>query len=700
MFRSSFRILTPSVSVFLPAFSNETRQERRVAARGNEEEFQSDSEETHSSRMDSPLTQPDLLECDDDGDSQDSRDLQMEGPSLPFLATEKKTTTRMTKVTCKTAAGVTARASQSSILARWPMKPELKVPGADVRPQQDVDQLLDEVAAADVSGLKGRVWHSCFFGRPPSLHFLHDWYHNAGEVKSGDEDEKKEEGRKQEEATEETISESWSKKDGTSSWEDAWKDSRGRDLFSLLQEKGWMKLKMTNKSSQARRAHENAGYAVLRKDQNPTAARTSHFNCWWAHALSPHDSRWKKLQAHQKVNHFPGTFCIGRKDRLTRNLMRFKRRVGKDKCDFYPSTYILPASYTEFKNDFQSSKGVWIWKPCASARGIGIKIVTRLEQVSKKKPGLIQEYINSPLLINGFKFDLRVYVLATSFNPLKLYIFTNGLVRFSTKKYKRVRSDADMDAWTGSKWSIRALWRYLREELDYTQERVDKVWSDIRSVILRTFIAAESHININTSLLHLDRSNCFELWGVDILLDSADVGLSTALKPWLVEVNTSPDLSASSPLDKEIKGSLFTDTFTIVGAEVVKQKKHHGRSRDPQPETRVRPTGSADESRRKPSNNLQTTSTSWFSDLTPLDIQVLQQSEDEFRRQESTQFEILYPHPSMCEIYEPMFESSRSLNRLLHHWVKCRENPPPRLCELLDMKPSALHTRREEPQIL
>ena len=76
--------------------------------------------------------------------------------------------------------------------------------------------------------------------------------------------------------------------------------------------------------------------------------------------------------------------------------------------DFYPRSYILPGGYADFKTDFAGSKEIWIWKPSASARGIGIKVVTKMEQVSKTRPGIVQAYLSSPLLIDGYKFDIRV----------------------------------------------------------------------------------------------------------------------------------------------------------------------------------------------------------------------------------------------------------------------------------------------------
>ena len=109
----------------------------------------------------------------------------------------------------------------------------------------------------------------------------------------------------------------------------------------------------------------------------------------------------------QKINHYPGTFCIGRKDRLTRCLSRFRRRVGSSNCDFYPRTHLLPSGYKDWKEDFQNSKGIWIYKPGANARGIGIKVITKLEQIGKNKTGIVQAYLSSPFCIDGYKFDMR-----------------------------------------------------------------------------------------------------------------------------------------------------------------------------------------------------------------------------------------------------------------------------------------------------
>ena len=90
----------------------------------------------------------------------------------------------------------------------------------------------------------------------------------------------------------------------------------------------------------------------------------------------------------------------------------------------------------------------------------------------------------------------------------------------------------------GSKWSIAALRRRLKAM------GVDdvRIWQKIDDIVLKTIISAESVINNATEMFCPFRTNCFELFGFDILID-ADY------EPWLIEVNLCPALSCDSPLD-------------------------------------------------------------------------------------------------------------------------------------------------------
>lgn len=53
----------------------------------------------------------------------------------------------------------------------------------------------------------------------------------------------------------------------------------------------------------------------------------------------------------------------------------------------------------------------------------------------------MSDYIKNPFLINDLKFDLRIYVAITGIDPLKIYIYEEGLARFATEPYELTKND-------------------------------------------------------------------------------------------------------------------------------------------------------------------------------------------------------------------------------------------------------------------
>ena len=106
-----------------------------------------------------------------------------------------------------------------------------------------------------------------------------------------------------------------------------------------------------------------------------------------------------------------------------------------------PDTYVIPDEFGEFYQHFQRLKqtepkrNLWIVKPANMSRGRGIYIVDDVAEVNVDDLSIVSRYITNPLLINGHKFDLRIYVLVTSVEPLRIYVFKEGLARFASEEY-------------------------------------------------------------------------------------------------------------------------------------------------------------------------------------------------------------------------------------------------------------------------
>uniref|UniRef100_A0A7S4KSZ3 Tubulin--tyrosine ligase-like protein 5 n=1 Tax=Guillardia theta TaxID=55529 RepID=A0A7S4KSZ3_GUITH len=406
------------------------------------------------------------------------------------------------------------------------------------------------------------------------------------------------------------------------------------------------------------------------------------WNVWWGRPLKQEE--YKKLNMFQRVCHFPGTFFLGRKDSLAKSIVAFRRSHGQASFTYLPKTYLHPEDRERLLTDSKekASRVTYIVKPRASARGQGIKLVSQPESLGASSSCVVQEYIDKPLLIDGRKFDMRLYVLVTSFDPLRLYLYQDGLARFCTETY-----DEDVKGSSGDlfrhltnysvnkthasflargaedgekhplKWSLKALKEHLEERGVDTKS----VFEQVEDLIVKTLLAVEGRINSKLQQLVPYRNNCYELFGFDVMLDAS-------LHPWLIEVNTSPSLAADSQLDKRIKNGMVVDMFNMLGICTYSRRKlKELRERKESLaslafSSRLQRASVTDKHRQvevcKGKRNP-------LEDLTELDEEIIRETEEELEL--AGGFKRLFPSPSSDRLRR--FMQPRYNNLLLAHWL-------------------------------
>lgn len=84
-------------------------------------------------------------------------------------------------------------------------------------------------------------------------------------------------------------------------------------------------------------------------------------------------------------------------------------------------------------------RDLYIYKPTSMSCGRGIKVIGKKDNVSKRAGYLVSRYLAKPHLLRGFKYDLRIYIIVTSFEPLRAYIYQEALVRLATQPYSTAK---------------------------------------------------------------------------------------------------------------------------------------------------------------------------------------------------------------------------------------------------------------------
>ena len=204
------------------------------------------------------------------------------------------------------------------------------------------------------------------------------------------------------------------------------------------------------------------------------------------------------------------------------------------------------------------------------------------------KPGkkyVVQRYMDRPYLIEGLKFDMRIYCLVYGVNPLRVFVFREGLARFATERYthpqkgnlnhlfmhltnyainkKADNFEANEDSAeddVGHKRSVTSVFRHIEEKEAHSGITSDLLWEQVDDIAFKTLASAQPHLQhfyTQAQPDDLENSLCFQVLGLDIFIDEN-------LKLWLIEVNTLPSYATDSPLDRTVKFDMIYETIAML----------------------------------------------------------------------------------------------------------------------------------------
>jgi hypothetical protein len=281
-------------------------------------------------------------------------------------------------------------------------------------------------------------------------------------------------------------------------------------------------------------------------------------------------------------------------------LTRLKSRYS-DLPTFFPTTYQLPFQFGDFQREHIRLCGelarvhpharpmvTWIIKPRRGCCGNGIRLVqSAADAAAQADPAVIQRYV-APYLLDGLKFDFRLYVLVASLAPLTIYLYNEGLARFCTHAYADPTRDTLDDRFchlTNTAVNV-ANAQCPRPILELSSNvisgiaRVDPrgahLWNRIRQAVLLSVAAQYEGMIQSVGLAAAegkqgspkkswktqqrplnDLQRYFHILGIDIIVDEH-------CEPVVLELNDRPSMCVTYAIEEVLKSRVVYDALNIV----------------------------------------------------------------------------------------------------------------------------------------
>ncbi|XP_026756973.2 tubulin glycylase 3A-like isoform X1 [Galleria mellonella] len=234
------------------------------------------------------------------------------------------------------------------------------------------------------------------------------------------------------------------------------------------------------------------------------------------------------------------------------------------------------ATMTKFwpQIDIDGVLNIWIVKPSNKCRGRGIQLMNNIKDIiglinvpAQKTRYVVQKYIENPLVIYDTKFDIRQWFLITNCQPLTIWVYKDSYLRFSSQifslsnyhesvhltnnavqtKYKN-NGERDKALPDENMWDCHTFKAYLRQIGKYEMWDT-KIYPGMKQCLIGAMLACQEGMD--------KRQNSFELYGADFML-------TEDFTPWLIEINSSPDLAPTTSVTARLCPQCLEDVVKVV----------------------------------------------------------------------------------------------------------------------------------------
>jgi len=259
-------------------------------------------------------------------------------------------------------------------------------------------------------------------------------------------------------------------------------------------------------------------------------------------------------------------------------------RQAVDPGGRFPESFVLPADRKALEA-FAAAPGapsLYIVKPVRSSGGQGISVAADLAGALDRDDVVVQRYIDRPYLIEGRKGHCRIYGLIACADPLRAYVYSEGIVRIAPEPYDpspdRVggpsmhvtntalhldhpglvicQDPAQED--TGAIRSLSALLRRMTADGLDGQAAFGEI-SDLVTWFVR--LLAADGIFARQAAAAPPRGYAPKLFGLDVLIDEAG-------HPWLIEMQRTP-AARGAPLVERLNAEMYMTIFRMFQAPLI-----------------------------------------------------------------------------------------------------------------------------------